>query len=173
MFTRRSRRRRNLKLLDKYPIDGDIRTFRQVHNLLEIWRRLKRSDYNHLPSNALISTRLSVSHANLIELNASYNEQNSLIAENREVKLEQGNASHQTLTVVSLDVFLSDKQMLEIDIESELRLLVNHLQVLYCIFEEEHTDTGGDYYLRVCDYLLRDTVTFTKELIKGGTIEPP
>lgn len=169
MFTRRSRLKRNRRLLETYPITGSVRTYRQIHNLLEIWRRIRPSDYSSLTTETLLATRFECTHRNIIELNESCEKQNSLIAEERESQLERGNQQHQEVELTSLDVFFSDSKMVGVSVEQQLRLLTNHLQILYCSFEQEHLDTGGDYYLRVCDFILKDVINFTVQLIEGGS----
>lgn len=168
MFTRRSRLKRNRRLLETYPIEGNHLTYRHVRHLLQIWRRIKLSDYTSLSTDVLLSSRFESVHQNLIHLNQSCDEQNTFIAEERETQLERGNQHYKERQNVSLDVFLSDKNMVNIDIEKQLRSLVNNLQVLYCTFEQEHLDTSGDYYIRVSDFILRDITNFTLALIEGG-----
>lgn len=166
MFTSRFRRRRYNKLLEKYPLD-DPSPYRKAKNLTQVWRRVRWSDFSSLPSDVLLGRRFMSSHRNLIHLIESYEKQNQYIAETRELKLEAGNTLFNDIKPISLDTFFSDDNMVAIDVNRQLRSFIGQLQILYCSIEDEYKEDGGDYFARMSDFLIRDSIAFTEEILRS------
>jgi hypothetical protein len=170
MLTRKYRRRHYQKLLRKYALDAEEPYVRFKH-LVSIWRRIRWSDYNGLPVDILLGLEIQTRTDNLPQLVDRLEEVNQWISEGRDGRIENENKNRKTLKQKTLDSFLSDNESFPIEVGDHLRRMAGQLQILAITVDEEYRETKGDYYPRICDYVLYDVIELTETIIEGGTIE--
>lgn len=171
MFTRKYRRRRYGKLLDKYGLDNQT-PYMTFKHLVYIWRRIRWNDYNDLDVDILLSNSVSTITSTLPELVEGLEAVNAMIASERDGRIEQENNNRGSRKTRTLDAFLSDDQQQPIIVGDYLRKMAGQLQLLDVTIENDYQELKSDYYARICDYLISDVINITEVIIRKGGVQP-